>query len=277
MPRRIGACSWSLQAQTPDELVLKLHQVGVDCLQLALDPLRQGRLRERELCAALERGSLTIRSGMMAMAGEDYSTLESIRATGGLVPDRHWRTNVAAARTNATLAHRLGLKLVTFHAGFLPGEPGAQRRKILERVKELAEIFAAEGVELGLETGQESTAVLAQFLADLDHPGVGVNFDPANMLLYDSDEPVEALAQLEPFVRQIHLKDGSRPRNKGTWGEENPLGRGEVRWPEFFQVLASRNLDCDLMIERESGSDRVGDMRSARELAERMLVQVETR
>jgi hypothetical protein len=271
---RIGACSWSLRASA-DELAFQLRQIGVGCLQIALDPLREDPLVERKLCAELERGGLEIRSGMVAMAGEDYSTPASIRASGGVIPDRHWKANAAAARLNAALARRLGLPLVTFHAGYLPAEPGLQRSKILGRVAELAEVFAAEGVALGLETGQESAATLAGFLEDLDHPEVGVNFDPANMLLYDSGEPLEALELLVPFVRQVHLKDALRPRSRGSWGEEVPLGQGQVDWTGFFRILASRGVACDLMIEREAGNDRVGDMRSAREFAERMLHRAE--
>src|SRR5262245_33212591 len=117
---RLGVCSWSLRAHTPAELAARVRAVGVDCLQLALDPLRTGAWARAETDAALN--GLEIRSGMMGTAGEDYSTLATIRATGGVRPDEHWEANRRAASANAELARALGLELVSFHAGFLPEE-----------------------------------------------------------------------------------------------------------------------------------------------------------
>ena len=89
------------------------------------------------------------------------------------------------------------------------------------------------------------------------------------MLLYDMGEPVAALGALAPWVRQIHVKDARRTRVKGTWGSEVPVGTGEVDWRRFFSVVTERELAVDLMIEREAGDDRVGDIRAARALVER--------
>ncbi len=272
--RRVGVCSWSLRARGPSELAERVRAAGVDCVQLALDPLRTGTWSRAETVAALAGAGITIRSGMIAMEGEDYSTLASIRATGGLRPDRHWEANRAAARANARLARELGLGLVSFHAGFLPEEPGPERATLVTRLGELVEVFAAEGVQVAFESGQERAATLLELLAELGRPEAGVNFDPANMLLYDMDEPVAALAALAPWVRQIHVKDARRPRTPGTWGEEVPVGRGEVDWAGFFELVAARLPGVDLMIEREAGDERLADVRTAharvaRELAAR--------
>jgi sugar phosphate isomerase/epimerase len=269
--RRIGVCSWSLKAGSPEELAARARAVGVGCLQLALDPLRTGEWSTDETLRALGARGLEIRSGMMGAAGEDYSTLETIRATGGLRLDRHWEANRRAASANARLARALGLELVTLHAGFLPEEPGPEREKLVARLGEVVDRFAEHGVRAAFETGQERAATLHGFLEELERPAAGVNFDPANMLLYDMGEPVEALATLAPWVRQIHVKDARRAREKGTWGREVPVGAGEVSWGRFFDVLAAQGLAVDLMIEREAGDDRLGDIRAARERVEREL------
>jgi sugar phosphate isomerase/epimerase len=87
------------------------------------------------------------------------------------------------------------------------------------------------------------------------------------------DEPVAALARLAPWVRQIHVKDARRTRTKGTWGEEVPVGDGEVDWTRFFEVRRRENLAVDLVIEREAGEERVADIARAKALVERELAR----
>ena len=265
--RRIGVCSWSLRPHGPEELAKAVRACGVGGVQLALDPLRRREWPLDACVEALERARVAALSGMMATRGEDYSTPASIRRTGGLLPDEHWSANLAAARENAWIARRLGIGLVSLHAGFLPEKKGApERRTMLERLRAVVDAFAAEGVRTALETGQERAETLLEVLADLDRPEAGVNFDPANMLLYDMGDPVEALSTLAPHVLQVHVKDARRPRAPGEWGEEVPVGAGEVNWHRFFDVIAGRGIECDLVIERESGEERTADVARAREL-----------
>ena len=271
-PPRLGVCSWSLKPRSPQDLAQKAHWCGVDCLQLALDPLRTGAWGVDETVRALSAAGLEVRSGMLAMAGEDYSTLESIRATGGVGPDARWPENLAAAHAAAELAWRLRLPLVTFHAGFLPERRDDPRRAVLLlRLATLVDVFAARGVAVGFETGQEHATTLLELLADLARPTAGVNFDPANLLLYGMDEPVGALARLAPHVRQVHVKDACRPTTPGQWGAEVPAGTGQVEWDAFLGTLRRVAPRVDLMIEREAGDDRVGDVRRARDLVRERL------
>jgi len=92
-------------------------------------------------------------------------------------------------------------------------------------------------------------------------------------LLYDKGDPVEALRLLRPWIRQVHIKDARRTRIPGTWGEEVPVGTGEVNWSAFFGVLAGGGNSCDLVIEREAGGQRLVDVRLARELVEKVALQ----
>jgi L-ribulose-5-phosphate 3-epimerase len=92
-----------------------------------------------------------------------------------------------------------------------------------------------------------------------------VNFDPANMLLYGSGDPIEALRLLVPFVKQVHVKDATKSPKPGVWGEEVPVGTGEVNWKAFFKTLREGGFDGDLIIEREAGDNRVGDIRHAKD------------
>jgi len=265
----IGACSWSLRAEDPDELAARLSDVGVDHVQLGLDPLVQGSWTQAAIKDALASRGIAIRSGMMGMEGEDYSTLDTIRETGGLRPTQHWQANRDAARGTARVARELGLDLVSLHAGFLPHDSSDPERAVLiERLREVADIFAAEGVRLALETGQEDAQTLLGVLDELDRETIGINFDPANMILYGMGDPIAALRTLAARVVQIHIKDAVASTVPGTWGEEVCVGAGQVDWPAFFAVIEEQGLDVDLMIEREAGDDRVADMRVARELVE---------
>lgn len=271
---RLAVCSWSLQPASAEDLLEKLAATGLARVSIALDPLRENPggawAHFPEHCA--RRGVRCV-SGMMTAIGEDYSTLESIRRTGGVVPDEHWEGNWRNFQANAELAVQLGLKFVMFHAGFLPHEPSDPAfAKLLDRLGRIADLFAARGITLGLETGQETAETLATFLRQLGRPNVGVNFDPANMILYDKGDPIAALRTLGPWLRQCHLKDARRTRVPGTWGEEVVLGTGEVDWHAFFGVLRELHFTGDLCIEREAGAQRVEDIRAARAFLERLNV-----
>jgi len=266
MPRTLGACSWSLRPDSPPDLAGKLAGTGLSAVQLALEPLRRGAWDLDETRAILDTAGIVVRSGMAATEGEDYATPATIRRTGGVRPDEHWEANLAAFGEHARLAERLGIPLVTFHAGFLPeDEADPLRATMVERLRAVADVFAERGVAVGLETGQETAGTLAAVLARIDRPNVGVNFDPANMILYGTGDPVVALAQLLPSVRQIHVKDATPPAVPGDWGTEVPMGEGAVDWDAFFDVVHDHALGVDLMIEREAGHERVEDVRAARE------------
>ncbi|MFQ5804824.1 MAG: sugar phosphate isomerase/epimerase family protein [Phycisphaerae bacterium] len=272
MSPRIGVCSWSLQPRSVDELVQRVQAVGVSAVQLALDPLRAGEWSIDQTVARLQRAEIEIRSGMIGMPGEDYSTLESIRRTGGVRLAEHWEANLANAGASAELARRINVGLVTFHAGFLPHERSDPSRKVMiDRLRAIIDRLAAQDVAVGLETGQETAETLLDVLDELDRPEVGVNFDPANMILYGMGDPVAALRKLAPRVVQIHVKDARASETPATWGTEVPAGGGEVDWSAFFEAVRAARLRCDLMIEREAGRDRVADIRQAYELLKRLL------
>jgi L-ribulose-5-phosphate 3-epimerase len=269
---RLGVCSWSMEPVSADDLLKKLAATGLRRVQIALDPVRANTAGAwTDLAAKAAAQGVTFVSGMMGTIGEDYTTLDSIRRTGGVVPDATWAGNWKNFEANADLAGRLGLKLVTFHAGFLPHEEKDPAfAKLQDRIRRVADLFQARGIVLGMETGQEVADTLAAFLRKLDHKGVGVNLDPANILLYDKGDPVAAVRTLGTWLKQCHLKDAVRTKVPGTWGEEVVLGTGQVGWKAFFEALSEVGFTGNLCIEREAGQKRVADIRAAREYVERL-------
>jgi len=269
LEQRLAVCSWSLQPADLQDLAANLRATGIHRVQLALDPLLQSPGLWAEAKTVLANNHITIVSGMFGCVGEDYSTLESIRLTGGIAPDETWKQNQTNIKAAAALAARLGQNLATFHAGFLPHEESDPNfAKMLGRLGEVADIFAAAGIALGLETGQETAPVLAALLRRLKRPNVGVNFDPANMILYNKGDPVEALRVLGPWLRQVHVKDATRTKTLGTWGQEVPVGAGEVDWRLFLATLRELQYAGNLVIEREAGDQRVADIRAAKAVLE---------
>ncbi|HWI57947.1 MAG TPA: sugar phosphate isomerase/epimerase family protein [Bacillota bacterium] len=273
LTNRLAVCSWSLQPTSPQDLLAKLQATGIRRVQLALDPLRDAPAVWGATAELFRQNGITIVSGMLGCVGEDYSTLETIRLTGGVAPDQTWEQNWKNIQATAAQAQQLGLQLVTFHAGFLPHEETDPNFiKMLQRLTVMAEVFQRSDLVLGLETGQETAPVLVQLLQKLNRPNLGVNFDPANMILYDKGNPIEALRALGPWIRQVHIKDATRTRVPGTWGEEVPAGTGEVNWRAFFATLKQLNFNGNFVIEREAGTQRVADIKTAKAVVEQTFV-----
>ena len=236
-------------------------------VQLALDPLRESPALWKDAPSLLQQNSVAIVSGMFGCVGEDYSTLETIRATGGLAPDGTWPQNMSNIRANAATAERLGIRLVTFHAGFLPHDQASSGfSKLLERIRTAVGILAARNINVALETGQETARSLAAVLQTLDCPNLGVNFDPANMILYNQGDPIEAVRILGPWIRQVHIKDAKRTATPGTWGQEVVVGTGDVNWAKLFSTLREINFAGNFVIEREAGVQRLIDVCRARDI-----------
>jgi len=263
---RLAVCSWSLQPKGASELIAGMQAIGLSRIQLGLEPLLTPTDAWRDTFNRLRDAGMKVVSGMMGCVGEDYTTIESIHRTGGVVPDVTWQETWTNFRKCAPIAASQNVRLVTLHAGFIPDdEDSFLYAKLVKRIAQISALFSEYGIRTGLETGQERSATLLRFLQTVSEFDVGVNFDPANMLLYGSGDPIEALRMLLPFVKQVHVKDATRSPAPGVWGDEVPVGTGEVNWRQFFDVLRSGNYSGDLVIEREAGNDRAGDIRIAKE------------
>ncbi len=268
MYKSLGVCSWSLQPISFVDLIHKVQRCGLCHVQLALDPINTEGWELDLGQKLLSEAQIQISSGMMTTIGEDYSTLDSIRMSGGIRPDEFWDQNVQRAHKNAESASQLGLDLVSFHAGFIPEGDPQERSVMIDRIQHIAEIFGNKGIGLALETGQENAQTLEQLLADDRLNGVGVNFDPANMILYGMGNPASAIKLLQDHIVQVHMKDAIPPLAEGRWGTEVTAGSGDVDWEDFFRVVQSMPQAVDVLIEREAGDSRVEDITIARTVAE---------
>jgi sugar phosphate isomerase/epimerase len=257
----VGVCSWSLQVKSVAELKGLLDQLGIHVVQIACGDPHHASWDEGDAMPEAARASGIVMTGaMLGFPGEDYTSPQTIKETGGFGKpewraERIERLKWALDRTLA-----LGLKDLTLHAGFLPEPDDPERKAMLDTLAQAGQLAADKGVTLAFETGQETAELLRRTLDDLKAPNLKVNFDPANMLLYDMGDPIRAVEILGPDIRSVHMKDARRTRVRGEWGEEVPLGEGEVNIPEFVRTLKKAGYSGPLVIEREVG-DQVGRLR----------------
>jgi len=254
-PLAIGVCSWSLQVTRVPELKGFLDRLGIDVVQIACgDPHHASWTEGDAMPAAAKAAGFRMSGAMLGFPGEDYTTPQTIEKTGGFGdpatrPQRLERFKWGLARTKD-----LGLSDIMLHAGFIPEVSSPDRKAFLDTLAQVGDLAKAAGVIVAFETGQESATLLRRTLDDLKSPNLKVNFDPANMLLYDKDDPLKVLDLLAPDIRSVHVKDGTRPTVKGTWGKEVPLGRGQTNTKGFVKALKRIGYRGPLCIEREVGN-----------------------
>jgi L-ribulose-5-phosphate 3-epimerase len=262
-PLAIGVCSWSLQVKSVPELKKLLGRLGTDVVQIACgDPHHAAWDEGDKLPEAAKQAGFRMTGAMLGFPGEDYTTPQTIKKTGGFGdpatrPERLERFQWALDRTLA-----LGLKDLMLHAGFLP-EPGAPDRKpFLDTLSKVGQLAREKGVTIAFETGQETADLLKLTLDELKAPNLRVNFDPANMLLYEKGDPIRAVEILGPYIRSVHVKDAVMTKVPGTWGDEVPLGKGQANIKKFIQTLKKVGYQGPLCIEREVGDQeqRVADI-----------------
>ncbi|HEY8504545.1 MAG TPA: sugar phosphate isomerase/epimerase family protein, partial [Gemmataceae bacterium] len=256
-PLAVGVCSWSLQVKSIAELKNLLGQLGTDVVQIACgDPHHASWDEGDDMPKAAREAGFRMTGAMLGFPGEDYTTPQTIQKTGGFGDPATRAERLERFRWGLERTLALGLTDLMLHAGFIPeaGEP--DRGPFLETLRKVGDLARDAGVTVAFETGQETSDLLRRTLDELSHPNLKVNFDPANMLLYDKDDPLQAVERLGKDIRSVHVKDAKRPPRPSVWGEEVPLGEGQVNIPEFIRALKRVGYRGPLCIEREVGDQQ---------------------
>ncbi|GHU65647.1 hexulose-6-phosphate isomerase [Spirochaetia bacterium] len=193
--------------------------------------------------------------------------------TLGLVPPEYRYIRAAALKQGSDFAKLLGVKQIATHAGYIPENPNdpnyhgvlAALRDVVNHCKKNKQIFL-------FETGQETPVTLRRLMEDLGNKNVGINLDPANLLLYGKANPVDALDVFGTYVRDIHAKDGEYPTDGRNLGEEKPLGEGRVNFPKLIARLKELGYDGPITIEREiTGAQQKKDILKAIEILKKLI------
>ncbi len=206
------------------------------------------------------------------------------------------RTKILKLKEMVLLASDLGTEIITTHIGVIPEDRNSIRYGIMQSAcRELGRYAADHGVCFGIETGPEPAVTLRAFLDDLDQPGIGVNLDPANLVMVVRDDPVQAVHTLAPYIVSTHAKDGRNLQpcdpqtvydafavggfdqlvtRTGPLFEELPLGEGDVPWDKYLKALRDCGFDGWLTIERETGENPAGDIATAVQFLRKQLHQI---
>jgi sugar phosphate isomerase/epimerase len=193
-------------------------------------------------------------TAVCSYVGEDYADIPTVANTVGLVPKATRRERIDRTKEVSQLARQLGIDSVGCHIGVIPPDHSdALYHDIIQVARELCDTCKENGQFFTLETGQEPAAPLLRFIEEVDRPNLKINFDPANMILYGTGDPIEALGVLGKQVVSVHCKDGDWPlREKPeSLGQEVRLGTGVVDFPAFISKLKEIGYTGPLIIERE--------------------------
>jgi sugar phosphate isomerase/epimerase len=126
--------------------------------------------------------------------GESYADIATTARTVGLVPEATRAARVQEAKEISDFAKRLGCGAVGMHIGFVPSDrQSASYRSLIDVTRNLLDHVKANGQNLHLETGQETAEHLLEFIHDVGRDNLFINFDPANMILYGTGDPIDAL------------------------------------------------------------------------------------
>lgn len=209
--------------------------------------------------------------------GESYADIPTVQRTVGLVPPDTRPERLRETLEIADWAAAVGCDALGMHIGFVPDNPADPNYDpVVAVAQQVCDHCAGNGQRFHLETGQETSESLLRFFQDVGRDNLAINFDPANLILYGTDQPIPALKKVGRHVRSVHCKDGVWAKNPGKeWGEEVPLGKGDVDIPLFLRTLKELGYFGPLTIEREiAGDQQKKDIAEAIGLLQRLKAEL---
>ena len=230
------------------------RELGVPTIQLHA-PHKESRTPEKAAAflAKLKDYGITLTAVFGGFEGESYADIPTVVRTVGLVPPETRAARLKEKKEISDFAKLLGCNVVALHVGFVPHDANAPLfKEVVAVTQDLCDYCKKNGQNLHLETGQETADGLLQFIAAVGRDNLFINFDPANMILYGTEEPIAALRKVGKYVRSIHCKDGTWAKHPGQeWGCEVPLGQGDVGMYNYLKTLKEIGYTGPLTIERE--------------------------
>jgi L-ribulose-5-phosphate 3-epimerase len=263
-PLEIGVMFWADR-----DRLAEIKSLGVRCGQLGIAGSTElNDTFVKDWKAALDEEQFTLVTLFCAYNGESYADVPTVQRTVGFIPRETRAERESRTLAGSDVAAQLGIGSIATHIGFVPEDRAdPDYVAVREMVRRLCDHAAKHKQTFALETGQEPAHVLLKFFEDVDRPNLRINFDPANMILYGTDDPIEALRVLAPHVVSVHCKDGDWPPKDqpDALGAERPLGQGSVGIERFVQTLKEIGYKGILSIEREAENqeERIRDIRMA--------------
>ena len=196
--------------------------------------------------------------------------------TLGLVPAEYREMRIKNLCDGADFAHKLGVKNVVTHMGFIPENPNdPEFVPFCDAVKIVADHLKKNDQWLLFETGQETPVTMLRCFETAGADNLGVNLDTANVILYGKANPVDSLDVFGKYVRNLHAKDGKYPTNGHDLGVETAIGQGKVDFYGVIKGLHELGYDGYITIEREiEGEQQAKDILAAKEYLENIIKEV---
>lgn len=193
--------------------------------------------------------------------------------TIGIVPVYERAERVQNLKDGSDFAKKIGVKYVVSHAGFIPeNQKTDEYVGVVAALREVAERCKQNGQYFLFETGQETPVTLRRTIDRIGTGNLGVNLDPANLLLYGKGNPCDAMDILGDFVMGVHAKDGEYPTDGDHLGEEKRIGEGRVNFPVLVQKLKEHGYNGAITIEREiDGKEQINDILYAKKFLEKLI------
>lgn len=261
-------------SESIDRQFERVEEFGIGSCQLCCWNMEQytDEIAE-EVKAACKKHNVTISALWAGWSGPVKWNFYDGPATLGLVPAAYRDARIRDLKNGADFAKKLGVENVVTHMGYLPENPCTELyHDVVCAIREVAEHCKKNEQYLLFETGQETPVTLLRTIEDVGTENLGINLDPANLIVYGKANPIDALDIFGQYVRDVHAKDGNYPTDGRKLGRQKPLGEGKVNFPEFIKKLKEIGYDGPLTIEREiQGEEQARDIRNAKKLLEELI------
>ena len=271
----IGVMFWG--GRDPLETLREVKRLGVSCGQIGVSgDMDVGPAAREAWKSALAAEEFKVVTVFAAFNGESYADIPTVQRTVGFIPPATRAEREKRTLECSDFAAALGIPGIATHIGFVPEDAShPDYVAVREMVRRVCDHAARYKQTFALETGQEPAQTLLHFFKDAARPNLAINFDPANMILYGTGDPIEALGVLAQHVVSVHAKDGDWPPRgvPGALGSEKPLGQGAVGIDRFVDKLKQIGYKNPINVEREcpDPQERLRDLKMGVALLQKLL------
>jgi Sugar phosphate isomerases/epimerases len=257
----------------------KLFDLGIECVQIQSWTLELQTKENAEKVKEMLKDKIIISSFWAGWSGPRVWDSIDGPHTLGIVPLAYRFQRIEELLKGADFANWLGVENIATHFGFIPEHPSfPEYRGVVQAVAYIANYCKIKGLYLNFETGQETPVTLMRIIKDIGNDNLGINLDPANLILYGRGNPVDALDIFKGYIKGVHIKDADYTTEYYKLGKERVVGEGTVNFPVFLPKLLRQGYKGDLFIEREiSGDQQIKDIKKTVDYVKKLMKEASYR
>jgi len=161
--------------------------------------------------------------------------------------------------------------IIVFGCERYAGEPDANRALAMRAFEQAAEKAAVSGLTIAIENEPDfwvdRPADEAAMLAEIGHPNLRANWDPANSHWGGYLPDRAGFEALAPYIVNVHVKDFTPDDSDVPW---RPVGKGSTPWKDYLPWIAD-DTDVDHITIETHAAPLVENTRESLEALRRML------